>query len=147
MRKKNVDAVAVTPTFLGDGTDAFGGGLVVTVITGCQFLRLSRPAEVETFAHENHAGPESLGKAIKDKWSHGCHWFPDRQLFDWGDKGERLQSKVADDSEPKRETEIDIDRTKPLAGFAFESFVTRCAAVVHGCKRLKKSPMAATRTA
>ena len=58
-----------------------------------------------------------------------------------------MQAKVTNDGKPERETEIDINRTKPLARFAFESFVARGATFVHGRKRLKKSPMTATRTA
>ena len=58
-----------------------------------------------------------------------------------------MQPKVSNDGKSKCETEIDINRTKPLAGFAFESFVARGATFVHGRNRLKKSPMTATRTA
>ena len=125
----------------------FGGGLFVTAAMGCQCLRLSRPSEIETFTQEDHAGPEPLGKSIEDERSHRCHRCPDRQLFIWSDRGEHLQPKVSNDGKSKRETEIDINRTKPLAGFAFESFVARGATFVHGRNRLKKSSMTAARTA
>ena len=125
----------------------FGGGLFVTSTMGRQLIRLGRPSEIETFTHEDHAGPESLGEAIKDERSRCCHRCPDCQLFVGANRAERLQPKVSDDRKSERETEVDINRTKPLAGFAFESFVARGATFVHGRKRLKKSPMAATRTA
>ena len=121
--------------------------MLVTVAMGCQFFRLSRPSKIETFTQEAHAGPESLRKAIEHEWSHCRHRCPNRQLFIWADKGERLQAKVTNDGKPEREPEIDINRATPLARFAFESFVARGATFVHGRNRLKKSPMTATRTA
>ena len=58
-----------------------------------------------------------------------------------------MQAQVPNGSESEREAEIDINRTKPLAGFAFELFVACGAAFVHGYERLEKSSVTATRTA
>ncbi|SVC07098.1 uncharacterized protein METZ01_LOCUS259952 [marine metagenome] len=68
-------------------------------------------------------------------------------MFIRGNKGERLQAQVSNGGESECEAEIDINRTKPLARFAFESFVARSATFVHGRERLEKSPVTATRTA